>query len=1044
MTSSQWENNTIECLDKPTIFGHDLPPAQKLWELCMQTYSKADIENSLTETTKKRAQKMLSGGVVQLSKISEAYVCIAKIRLAVQDQTVTIKCNPLEGGRFTIDAFSCDCFNTRSTICSHAYAAIEAFLQRHGPMAAQGAVVSSPPQEGSTEQRRAPHLTYTPQSPPPPFTLFETALCALQNSPTTIYAPLGGRDAELQWVCQIMKKGEGDSYGIFIAIKDKKQDKTTPWPLFKWTEKALILPHRTVHLRSLPDIKALSQFGALHNQTFSSLELARGASAHLQLMELNLGIAFDIDPALRWAVEAPDPTPVVSYKLQQGEVQILAHYQGVDVLPNSPHTYIWGPRCATIMQRRSAKERVLISQCAKIYEMCFGGTPATHSSHASETSPRKLDRYGFGLLEKSLLGSLALLCHKKGIPLTLDGRSLRMGESLKVWVTSQPEGFQVSGEIRFHDMDNFIMPLDKGLQAAVDGFTIVPLPDGTSGLLPGPLCDAFMPLKPPRGLGRKTKGQGFVMLNRAQFAFLAPWLKENFKAALDEPAEKILQSIENLDGVKPAPEPKHFTGTLRLYQKEGVGWLSTMRSLGLGVCLADDMGLGKTIQILAFLQLLKNSSSQGAPHLIVAPRSLTGNWMAETEKFTPHLKVADYNATLRGKEAASMLKYDIIITTYHILRIDLERFQSLEFETVVLDEAQAIKNRDALVSRAVREIKAKHRVAMSGTPIENAITELGSLLDFLNPGLLDLNTPLAALRAERAFDASPQSLLAQLSHCVKPFILRRTKEQVLKELPPKTEEVIYCEMDPAQKALYNKVREELFASVKEQAGSEGMGKSKLSVLNALLRLRQIACHPALISDHQNLASGKFDVLLSYLEELLPGGHKILIFSQFTSVLDLLGKELVERRWPYQRLDGSTRDRMGTVRTFETGDSQIFLLSLRAGGLGLNLTCAAYCFLIDPWWNPAVENQAVDRIHRLGQKKPVFAYRLIAKDTVEEKILELQKRKHTIAESLIKDDSSILKTLNLKDLDFLFSSENSPPPNRPRKRKADTSHTPLLD
>jgi SNF2 family DNA or RNA helicase len=433
------------------------------------------------------------------------------------------------------------------------------------------------------------------------------------------------------------------------------------------------------------------------------------------------------------------------------------------------------------------------------------------------------------------------------------------------------------------------------------------------------------------------------------------------------------------------------------------------------------MGVGKTAQVLALFETRRELRATGenvGPSLVVVPRSLVFNWKQEAERFTPRLRVLDYTGPERNGD--DFTSYDAILATYGTLRRDALRLKDVEFDYVVLDEAQAVKNADTESAKAVRLLRGVHRLALSGTPIENHLGELWSLFEFLNPGMLGAASVFKlAGGAARNPDEETRGLLA---HALRPFILRRTKDQVARELPSKTEQTVYCEMEPAQRKLYNELRQHYRNRLLKRIETEGLAKSKIQVLEALLRLRQAACHPGLIDPKRNgESSAKLDVLLEQLREVIEGGHKALVFSQFTSLLRIVRNHLDADGVAYEYLDGATRDRQARVEHFQNdADCRLFLISLKAGGLGLNLTAAEYVFLLDPWWNPAVEAQAVDRAHRIGQTRQVFAYRLIARDTVEEKVLELQKTKRDLAAAIISADNSLIRNLRREDLELLLS------------------------
>jgi len=432
------------------------------------------------------------------------------------------------------------------------------------------------------------------------------------------------------------------------------------------------------------------------------------------------------------------------------------------------------------------------------------------------------------------------------------------------------------------------------------------------------------------------------------------------------------------------------------------------------------MGLGKTVQVLALIRAHRTAAkTTGLPFLVVAPRSLVYNWLDEAGRFTPTLKVKEYRGPGREKLQGKFEKHDIIVTTYGTLRRDIGYLSTVEFDTIVLDEAQAIKNPSSQTAKASRLLKGRHRLALTGTPIENHLGELGSIFEFLNPGLLGRLPILEVLMGGRT---PSKEEITKVSEGIRPFILRRTKAQVLPDLPPKTEQVLLCDLTPDQQEIYDQVRATYQASLLKRIETKGVRGSAIQVLEALLRLRQVACHPGLVNEEwQDVGSAKLEALFEQVDEVLDEGHKVLVFSQFVKLLSFVRGSLDERGVQYAYLDGQTRDRGEVVDQFQTDpDCNLFLISLKAGGVGLNLTAAGYVFLLDPWWNPAVEAQAVDRAHRIGQTQPVFSYRMIAKGTVEEKILKLQESKRQLADAILEGEGTSLKDLTADDLKMLLS------------------------
>jgi SNF2 family DNA or RNA helicase len=402
------------------------------------------------------------------------------------------------------------------------------------------------------------------------------------------------------------------------------------------------------------------------------------------------------------------------------------------------------------------------------------------------------------------------------------------------------------------------------------------------------------------------------------------------------------------------------------------------------------------------------------------PRSLVYNWKLEAARFTPQLRVLDHTGVERVRTTEHFEKYDVVLATYGTMRRDAVELKDHRFDYVILDESQAIKNAASESAKAARLLQANHRLAMTGTPIENHLGELWSLFEFLNPGMMGASSLKKGLGD--SLQNPSEETRSVLSRALRPYILRRTKEQVARELPEKLEQTIFCELEGDQRRLYNELLDHYRKELLGRVDAQGMAKSRIQILTALLRLRQAACHPGLIDKKKvKMASAKLDVLNEHLREVLDEGHKALVFSQFTSFLDIARQQLDQDKVPYEYLDGQTRDRQACVEHFQNdAGCKLFLISLKAGGFGLNLTAADYVFLLDPWWNPAVESQAIDRTHRIGQERRVFAYRLIARETVEEKVLELQKKKRALADAIIGEDNRLIGNLKREDLELLLS------------------------
>lgn len=503
-----------------------------------------------------------------------------------------------------------------------------------------------------------------------------------------------------------------------------------------------------------------------------------------------------------------------------------------------------------------------------------------------------------------------------------------------------------------------------------------------------------------------------IGLSKIQSLLLASDLTDNPQLASNKKIKTLRELIHCLNHLKKVKPSKRFKGTLRDYQQIGLGWLQQILTQELGGILADDMGLGKTIQVLSAIDLCLRD--QG-PILIVAPKSLIFNWENEASKFTPHLKILNITGNNRNEKLAKIPDNDLILTTYQTLRADIEKIQKISFAAMILDEAQYFKNRQSQVFGACRLVQASKKLALTGTPIENSVDDLFSILEIVIPGLISSKTRKSFLN-----DAKPDEL-KNLGKSLKPFILRRTKDEVLTDLPEKIEKTIYCELSKESLSQYNKLKEFYWRKLKEKIETEGMAKARFDILEAMLRLRQLACHPGLISDiEKNKSSDKLDLLLEELTQVIQGRHKVLIFSQFTSLLALVKPQLEKLNIKYEYLDGSTVNRQDRVNNFQNNpDINVFLLSLKAGGVGLNLTSADYVFLLDPWWNPAAESQAIDRTHRIGQSKKVIAYKIVSKGTIEERIIQLQEKKKDLVEAIMNSEGQ-LKKMTLSDLNLLLS------------------------
>jgi thymidine kinase len=498
-----------------------------------------------------------------------------------------------------------------------------------------------------------------------------------------------------------------------------------------------------------------------------------------------------------------------------------------------------------------------------------------------------------------------------------------------------------------------------------------------------------------------------------------------FQRFADQPlAKQLRERLANFDGIPSVALPASVNAEMRPYQKDGLDFLCHIASLGMGGVLADDMGLGKTLQTLAWLaHLAEKHSARHKPSLVICPASVLHNWRREAEKFTPHLKVLVLESgAARHNLRKQIPQHDIIVTNYALLRRDLDALKKFKFRALILDEAQFIKNPQAQVTTAVKGLESDHRLALTGTPLENRLLDLWSIIDFVQPGYLGTQAEFLETYEPKGEDAAWQQKIARrrLSARLRPLLLRRLKRQVAQDLPERIEERRDCELGETQRKLYLAELRRSREQIQKAVEREGLAKSKMHVLAALTRLRQICCHPELVGSDS--PSGKTETLFELLDSLQADGQKVLVFSQFVQMLRLIERECQQRQIPTYLLSGETKNRQEIVQEFQNDTrSSVFLLSLRAAGTGLNLTTASYVILYDPWWNPAVEAQAIDRSHRIGQTRTVNAYRLIAPGTVEEKIWELQQRKaQTITDVL--GEEGFARSLSKSDLEYLFAED----------------------
>ena len=587
--------------------------------------------------------------------------------------------------------------------------------------------------------------------------------------------------------------------------------------------------------------------------------------------------------------------------------------------------------------------------------------------------------------------------------------------STQIFISSNTDWFDAKIQINFGEQKVTVEDVKKAL---TNKQQFVQLGDGTLGILPEEWIKKYALLFRV-GDGK----QGSIKLSKYHFSVIEELYLQRDEEELFFQLEEKYERLKENHTIKTIPAPEHLRAILRPYQESGFQWLNYLREVQWGGILADDMGLGKTIQALSFLHYLKKENGS-LKALVVCPTTLMYNWQNEIKKFTPELSFYMHHGGTRSKGMLSDTNIDIIITTYGTLRSDIKQFVEVNFDYVILDESQAIKNPSSKVTKAAGLLRAKNRLCLSGTPLQNNTFDIYAQMNFLNPGMLG---SMEFFKHEFSMPIDKFGEKEQKEHLRKilyPFILRRTKEQVAKDLPEKQEMVLFCEMGDEQRKIYDAYRNDYRDKILGVVENQGIQKSQLTILQGLMKLRQICDSPAIVKEAERFpnVSVKLEEIGREITENI-SNHKALIFSQFLGMLSLIKDKMKELEVDFEYFDGSStiNEREAAIQRFQNDDScRVFLISLKAGGVGLNLTAADYVYIVDPWWNPAVEQQAIDRTHRIGQTKNIFAYRMICKDTVEDKILKLQERKRNLAKDLITDDEGFVKTLTKEDVEYLFS------------------------
>lgn len=677
-------------------------------------------------------------------------------------------------------------------------------------------------------------------------------------------------------------------------------------------------------------------------------------------------------------------------------------------------------------ERRYAEEQKLIASLENLGLFNVDG-PYFHPS-GKQNKPEIRDLMLAIYKSWSQLAELGITVDQK-----VSGPRQFMGNPrLEMRFASDAEGFMATGGLHLNDQQLSLGVLKKLLSKSADKINT---PEGSVVYLADEVLEKIRPI-----LFFGHEKEGGIKLSRHHFQLV----DDSLEIGKEELAK--LKSFDQLPKMASKALPVGLNATLRSYQMEGFAWLKYLQMNGFGGCLADDMGLGKTLQTLAFLlwckqnirqpllakndqpaqqSLFVSATEQGTisgktpTSLIIMPTSLIHSWKAEVRKFTPELSVYEHVGLGRTKEVNQLGKYDLVLTTYGILRNDMEMLSRFRFFYAIMDESQMIKNPDSKGYKAAMQLNAENKLVITGTPIENSLIDLWSQMNVINHGILGSQKFYEEQFANSLNEGVSATQEQRLKSIIAPFLLRRTKEEVAKDLPEKLENIVYCDMSEEQQEIYNGEKEAFKQNLIANLDPNGYSRNRMKIFQGLIRLRQAACHPALFDDGFTGRSGKFEEVVRMIDNVVSEGHKVLVFSSFVKHLRLVEKEIKAHEIPYLMLTGSSLNREELVKNFQHNDKiKVFLISLKAGGFGLNLTAADYVFLLDPWWNPASENQALDRAHRIGQDRKVFAYRFITSGSIEEKIMELQERKSKLADTFINSNNP-LKDLNRELLDALL-------------------------
>lgn len=762
-----------------------------------------------------------------------------------------------------------------------------------------------------------------------------------------------------------------------------------------------------------PDPDTLSTLDFFKNGPLSfPLTVKKEVVSKYLLPWLQKNFEVSIDPSLKIELSSPEPQPhILLSELNESNLMIRPQFTYEDIVVDYGeeryHVEETGERIR-IINRNSESEK-------KVYEYLR----TFHTTFSNQRNNQYYYLHFDDVMKKGWFVSFLRKIQEEGYAVQglQNLQKFRYSTHIpkfSITASSKIDWFDLKVTIQWGDQ---MVSLKEIRQAILNKQDTIMLEDGTLGHIPEEWISQYSLL-----LRTGTEKNGTLRVSKLHYTLLEDILDKIGDNTVKQDIETRKRKLLEYDSIEKASLSGEIKASLRPYQQSGFHWLQALDDLGWGGCLADDMGLGKTLQTISFLQFLKEKYP-GSTQLVVCPTSLIFNWENEIQKFCPTLKYYTHHGTQREFTKEHFNEYDIVLTTYGVVRNDVEHLSEYLWQYIILDESQAIKNPDARATKAVQQLRSVNRVILSGTPVQNNTSDLYAQFNFLNPGLLGSREFFNREFAHPIDKLGSKEKTQHLRKMIYPFILRRTKEQVAKDLPDKTITVLWCTMEAEQRKLYNQYRDGYRNRLLKKIEEQGIEKSGMDVLEGLLRLRQICDHPNLVEKLEDniKPSVKIEELVREVKENA-GAHKFLIFSQFTEMLKLIQKEFEESGVDHCYLDGSTSldGRREQVEQFQQDESKkAFLISLKAGGVGLNLTVADYVYIVDPWWNPSAEQQAIDRAHRIGQKRKVFAYKMICKDTVEEKILQLQQKKKMLADDLIQEDTSFMKSLSKEDVEFLF-------------------------